>query len=284
MKTSSKIIPFFLLIGVIACAVLRFFQYVSIMDYQTGFFTKNGEGAGILIYILMAVIAVIYTVLLIIGNKKGEAAYRVSTDGMGSHATQVLGAAEIVSAFLVAWGVITAGDAPVFRIISAGGIALILLITGFIQLRNIVPPTITGHLKILSAALIFPLIAELYENDLVMIRRSDKLIVILCYVFIGAFLASSARAFSRLETTNSRMRELITAGMAFILCSTHTLPKLIAYAFGGASAAGMSAIDTVAAAGMILSGTFIGVLFFTEKKKEIVPVVYDEETDRKKEK
>lgn len=281
MEKSSKVVPVFLLLGVIACAVLRFFQYVSILDYETGFFTKNGETAGILIYVLMAVVAVVYTLLLIVGRKKGEAAYLVSSDGMGDHATQVLGAAEIVSAFVIAYGSFTTEGISAIRMICTGGIALILLICGFLLLKNIVPPTITGHLKILAAALVFPIIAEYYESDLIMIRRSDKLIVILAYVFIGAFFASAARAYSRIETPNSRLRELVTSGMTFIICSTHALPKLLAYAFGGTAVSGMASLDYVCTAGMLLSGVFIGTLFFTRKKKDIIPVVYDEEEEKK---
>lgn len=284
MKTSSKIVPVFLLVGVIACAVLRFFQYVSILDFETGYFTENGGSAGILIYILMCIVAVVYVALLIVGKKKGEAAYLVSSDGMGSHATQILGGGDILAAFVIAWGLLTSGGVSGLRLVCAGGIGIILLVTGFLLLKNIVPPPITGHIKVLAAALLFPVIAEHYESDLIMIRRSDKLIVMISYVFIGAFFASVARMFSRIETPNSRLRELVTSGFTFILCATHTLPKLLAYAFGGTAAAGMAPLDTICAAGMIVSGAFIGTLFFTEKKKDIIPVVYDEDEDKKKKK
>jgi|GEM_PF-1546068 len=280
MNKSSKVVPIFMLIGLITAAVLRFFQYVSVMDFNTGFFIEGSELAGVLIYILMAVIAVVYIVLLILGKKKGEAAYTVSSDGMGSHATQMLGASELLGAGLIASDLL--GQISTLRMFCEGGIAVILLVSGFLQLKNTVPPTITGHIKIAAAILLFPVLAEIYESDLIMVRRSDKLLVILSYIFICAFFASTARFYSRLETVNSRMRELITSGIVLIITAAHVLPKLLAFAFGGTATAGMSGIDMVAAAGALMSAAFIGTLFFTEKKKDIIPVVYDEDEDKKK--
>ncbi len=284
MNKFNKIAPIFLLVGVLLAAGLRFFQYVSIMDYDTGFFTRNGETAGLLIYILMAIVAVVYVILLFADKKGGAAAFTVSTDGMGSHATQVIGIAELISAFIIVWGLISPSDITTLRMICSGGIALILLVSGFLMLKNTVPPTVTGHIKLAAAAVTYFLIAELYESDLILMRRSDKLIVMLSYLLTGAFFASSARAFSRLETVHSRMRELITSGLTFIICAVHTVPKILAYAFGGSAVTGMSGIDAVTAAGMLLSGAFIGTIYFTAKTKDIIPVVYEEEEKEKKKK
>ena len=281
MNRSSKTVPIFLLVGVIAAAILRFFQYVSIIDYKTGFFVSGGEAAGALIYILLGILSAVLIVLLIIGKKRGEAAYTVASDGMGSHATQALGASELAAACLFGLHAINSGT--VLTTICAGAIAIFLVASGFIQLKNIVPPAITGHLKIVCAILLFPILAEFYESDLIMHRRSDKLIVIIGYIFIGAFFASISRFYSRLETPNSRMRELITSGMTFIITSAHTLPKMLAYAFGGTVVSGMSGIDLIITAAMLMSYTFICTLFFTTKSKDIIPVVYEDEEKKEEE-
>ena len=279
---SRLILPIFLLVGVIAASVLRFFQYVSLIDFSTGFFFEGSEFAGILIYILMGIVAAVSVVLLIIGKKNGGTPYTVASDGMGSHATQVLGLSEMLAAFVIALRFF--GDCTVLRAVCSGGIAVILLVSGLIQLRNIVPPAITGHIKIAAAALMFPIIAEYYENDLIMHQRSDKLIVMLAYIMLGAFFASVSRFYSRIETPNSRMRELITSVMTFIICSVHVLPKLLAYAFGGTAVKGMSEPDLIVSAGVLISGAFIATLFFTKKTKDIIPVLYEEEVSGKKEK
>ncbi len=308
---SRLILPIFLLVGVIAASVLRFFQYVSLIDFSTGFFFEGSEFAGILIYILMGIVAAVSVVLLIIGRKNGGTPYTVASDGMGSHATQVLGISELIAAILIFILFIGKADLSlsitfniglhfsnlvgVFStqisaglsvpgIISSGGIAVILFVSGLLQLKNIVPPAITGHIKIVAAALMFPIIAEYYENDLIMHQRSDKLIVMLAYIMLGAFFASVSRFYSRIETPNSRMRELITSVMTFIICSVHVLPKLLAYAFGGTAVKGMSEPDLIVSAGVLISGAFIATLFFTKKTKDIIPVLYEEEVSGKKEK
>ncbi|MCR4780566.1 MAG: hypothetical protein K5876_05660 [Ruminiclostridium sp.] len=279
---SKLIIPIFLLVGVLAACVLRFFQYMSLIDFNTGFFYDGAELAGILIYVLMGIVAVAAVILMFVGKTKGGSAYTVSPDGMGSHATQVLGISELLSAFIIVIRFFEGCSTA--RMICSGGIALILLVSGFLQLKNTVPPTITGHIKIIAAALMFPIIAEYYESDLIMHQRSDKLIIMLSYIMIGAFFASSARFYSRLETPNSRMRELISSVPTFILCSVHVLPKLLAYAFGGTAVKGMPEPDLIVSAGMIISGAFIATLFFTKKTKEIIPVMYDEEVEGKNKK
>lgn len=279
---SKLIFPIFLLVGVLAACALRFFQYMSVIDFSTGFFYDGAELAGILIYVLMGVIAAVSVVLLVMGSKKGGTPYTVASDGMGSHATQVLGLSEMLGALIIA--VKFFDGCTTLRAVCSGGIALILLVSGLIQLRNIVPPTVTGHIKIAAAALMFPIIAEYYEDDLIMHQRSDKLIVMLSYIMIGAFFASVSRFYSRLETPNSRMREFITSTMTFIVCAVHVVPKLLAYAFGGTAVKGMAEPDLIVSAGLLISGAFIATLFFTKKTKEIIPVMYDEEAEGKNKK
>lgn len=311
MKSKQGIIfPIFLLVGVIAASVLRYFQYMSLIDFSTGFFYDGAEFGGIFLYILMGVLAVAAVVLLIFGKKNNVSAHFVSSDGMGSHATQILGIFEMIGALLAAlrfygslmfamnrdngtdmstginalFGDQFERSSSVPVLICTAGITVILFVSSLMQFRNIVPPPIAGHIKIIAAGLMFPVIADYYSSDLIMHQRSDKLIVILSYIMIGAFLASTARFYSRLETPNSRMRELVTSAMTFILCTVHVLPKLLAYVFGGTVTERLSSIDLIVAAGMLMSGAFIGTLFFTERKKDIVPVIYEDDQLGKKQK
>ena len=53
-KTGKAFLIYTAAVTLIAAAV-RFFQYVSIMDYETGFFAGGTEAMGMLVYIIFAV-------------------------------------------------------------------------------------------------------------------------------------------------------------------------------------------------------------------------------------
>lgn len=278
--TSSKILPVFAVGAVLICSIIRFFQYVSIMDFETGFYNKGSEPAGNLIYIVLFLSWALFIVLCILGKKKGDAAYSVSSDGMGSHATQFLGVSMLVGAFLV---VMNAFGEEALTVKCATFVsAAALLAAGFVLLKNTIPPAYTGAMMVIYAVYVFLRTCNFFMSDLVILNHSDTLITLLAYVFFCAFLASTARFYARLETKHSRMREIITTGAAFIFSAVHVISKLLALAFGGKTVQGMSGINTDIAAAAIITGTFLFVLFFTKKSKDIEFLM--EEPDKKKEK
>ncbi len=283
MKTRSGIfIPIIAAAAAVILSVIRFFQYMSLMDFSTGYFLKGSEFGGVLIYICMCAFAAIFIAVSVILKKKGPSGYTVASDGMGSHATQFLGFSELIAAVLTMLPIFT-GKLETFRFIGTTIAALALLVSGFLLLRNIVPPAATGHLKLILTVYLFIRSAEVFNSDLIVLNHSDKLIELIASMASMAFMASLARFYARVETKRSRIREIIFAGITVIASGTHIIPKLLAYMFGGDVTAGMSGINTDVAACFIMSVVFLFVVFCTDNRKEIEFVdIYEEEKEKRK--
>ncbi len=280
MKTSSsKLLPIFAAGAVIICSIIRFFQYVSIIDFETGFYNRGAEPMGNLIYIVSLVCCAVLIVLAVFGKKKGDAAYTLSSDGTGEHATQFLGISMLIGAFLIVWNAF--GSEGTAQGVATFVAAAAFLGAGFVLLKNVVPPVYTGFFMTVGAIYTFLRTCKYFTGDLVILNHSDSLLTLMAYVFFTAFLASSARFYCRFETKHSRMREVTAAGAAFIFCGTHVLSKAFGYAFGGSTVKGMSGINTDIAAGMVISGVFLFVLFLTRKSKDIVYLSEDMEKSKK---
>lgn len=277
-KTSGKLFPIYIAAAVLAAAVLRFFQYVSLIDYQTGFFIKGSETAGALIYIAFGAAAVIAVVLGIVCRKKGDAAFFVSSDGMGERATQPLGISFLAAAVGLMFE-ITAGELSLADKCFTVTTALIIAGIGFVLLKKVVPPKFIGYVHILLAVIWFIRSATFFMSDLIILHHSDNLIILLCSVLTSAFFLSSARFYSRAETKNSRMREIITASFLALISDAYVISKAAALLFGGSAVKGMDGISAPVISSAVLSTAFVFVLFFTEKKKEIDYLT--EKTDKK---
>lgn len=271
MKTkSSKAVMIYLLIAVIIASVIRFFQYVTIMDFGTGFYKRGTEAMGALIYIILAVAAIGYIMLTIIRKKAGDAAFTLSSDGMGSHATQDLGVACMLSAVMM---VIKAVSSTGLDMIISCVAVVLLGAVGFLMMKNVVPPAATGHLLLVYAVYMFVVTATFFNSDLIILNHSDNLVLLITYVLFTLFLASLARFCSRLETKNSRIVQIILGGLTFISSGTHVIPKLLALLFGGDAVKGIEGVAPDAVAALFVSGAFISMIFLTTKKKDIVYLI-----------
>ena len=215
------------------------------------------------------------------GAKKGDAAYSLSSDGMGSNATRFLGIAEFVGGLMIASEILGGNNKPI-QIAAIIVSALCLLISGFILLGRIVPPAVTGHLMLVCSLAFFLRTASFFNSDLTVLNHAENLIVLLSYTAATFFFASSARFYSRLETKSSRMREILAAGIAFLPSATHTISDLLAMLFGSEGAKQFAVLNMDAAAAALISGTFLFVLFFTKKEKDIIPLADEEENSKKK--
>lgn len=275
MKTKSgKAILLFSCAAIIAAAAVRFFQYVTIMDFSTGFFKSGTEAMGLLIYILLAAAAIGFVVFAAVGKKRGNAAYFLSSDGMGESATQPLGVAFLIAALITLMSV--TGYVPLehsvagfFENAGAVIVAIVYAALGFIMLKNTVPPVYTGHIHIFLAAYWFLETAAFFNSDLIVLNHSENLILLFGYICMTVFTLSCARFYARLETKSSRMREIISAGFTFLLSGTAVLSKAAAILFGGEAVKGISSLSGNALCMLVLSGAFLFTLFYTEKKKDI---------------
>ena len=134
-KTSNKLIVIVAAVTAVMCGIIRFFQITGITDVTTGWFMDGAEFGGLMIYAALALSAVIFIVLAVIGKNKGDAAYTLSSDGMGNNATRFLGMAEFLGGLLIASQII--GDNKPMQIIAIAAASLSLLASGFIQLGRI---------------------------------------------------------------------------------------------------------------------------------------------------
>ena len=279
-QTTTKIMLMYLIAAAGVLSAVRFFQYMSLVEFSTGYFFEGAETGGLLIYILMAVFAAAFAAAAVIAKKKENTAFSVSSDGMGNNATRVLGFSEVIGGGLILIPVLEES----FTVQSIGMIvaAAAFIVSGFTLLGHIVPPVYTGHLKILCAVYMLLRTMNMFGSDLTIINHSDNLITLIAYVFATAFAASVARFYSRSETKNSRTREIVTAGLAFITASVHVIPKLLAYAFGGSVTAGMGGINCDIAATAVMTAAFLVIVFCTKKTKDIIPLAEEEDGGKKK--
>lgn len=286
MKTKTGML--FLIYSLAAIAVssvIRFFQYVSIIDFSTGFYIMGSETAGCLIYIILAAFGLGFAALTIIGHKKKWTATTVSSDGMGSKATLIPGVAYLIAAVVQFVGAMNLDNAGFFRVIGSYALAISFAALGLCLMKSTVPPAVTGFINLLPALYFFTMATTLFTTDLTVKNRSDSLILLLTLVVGTLFFAAVARFFARLETRHSRSRELITSGFAFILSGTHVLSKLLAYAFGGDAVSGIDSISFDALVLMVISGAFIITVCTAKQSKEIDYLLPDEkEKDEKTEK
>lgn len=268
------------LLGAVVCAVIRFFQYITILDFSTGFFTNGSELAGGTVYIAFALFGAAAVFLVILGKKRGWTATTVSSDGLGEKASLVQGVCWLAAAAVLCLGIF--GESG-FTVIYLALLAAVLAIIGLLLMKNTVPPQAAGILNLVPSLLLFIKLMLLFRDDMVIKNHSENLILLLGYICGVIFFSSVARFFARIESKGSRCRELITAALTLLFSLTHVLSKLLGMLFGGVLTEGMSGIDPTAAALTVVSlGWLITVCCFGQKKAlEILDL---DETEKKVEK
>lgn len=267
MKISGKAILIYLAVAAVASSVLRFFQYVSLFDFSTGFFIRGVEVLGLLIYIALLCFSVVFVALAVLGKKAGQPAFSASSDGMGEKATIPLGIAYLLGAVL---GLFTIFDAetPFLAILSAVS-TVVFAATGLVLLNNKIPPALIGHVQWLGAIAWFLKTSFFFGDDLIILNHSENLLLLFVYIMMTLYIASSARFLGRVETKASRMREIITAGLTFLASGVSFLGKGMAVLFGGEAVKGITPLNFDGAVALVISLGFLITVFTAEKNKEI---------------
>ena len=272
MKTgSNKLILTFTAASALICATVRFFQIMTLTDFENGFFFIGSELGGALGYVLLGVCSALLILLAVLGKKRGDTAYLVSSDGMGDNATRWLGISEMLGGLLTGFKVMQRSDT--FTTVCVVVIAAVFIISGAVLMGRIRPPKFTGHIKLIAALFLFFRAATVFNDDLLISCHAENLIVLFSLVLFSAFTAANARFYARVESKNTRVGEVALATVTFLFSVTHVVSDLLAMVFGGAEAANFVSLDLEIAAAAVISGTFLVVIFFTEKKKDIVPYV-----------
>lgn len=289
----KRLVLIIALVGAVVCSVVRYFQIVSLTDFETGFFLPGSELGGALIYVLLVAFSVLLTVMAFIGRKNGDDAYFLASDGMGSNATRFLGATELAAAVflgsrllniretsgaesmldsLLGAGESAGGDSVIMVIMNVIGAAA-LLVSGFVLVSRIIPPPFTGYLKIAVTIYMFFRTTGYFGTDLLMKKHAEHMIVMMSYLMFTLFLLIVGRFYSRVETKNSRLGEVAFAALTFLWSATHVFSDLLAMISSDSRIHGFVSLNTEACAALIMSAGFLGVIFFTERKKDIIPLV-----------
>ncbi len=263
--------------AIIIASAVRFFQYVSVIDYETGFFRNGAEPMGALIYIISAVAIAGLLGLTILGSYKKWTAFTVSSAGMDSKATIFLGASYLLAAVLKLYQLFVEESGGLFRTIAMVAAVGFFAAMGLLLMKSTVPPAISGYLNIFPSLIMFSQAVELFMGDLIIKNHSDNLILLFIYVSGTLLFTALTRFYARLETKRSRPREIFVAGLAFFFSGTHVISKLLALAFGGEAVSGMSAVSPDAAAVMLISAAFLFVICFTKQHSEIEYLVEKKE-------
>lgn len=265
--------------GAIVCSVIRFFQYVTILDFETGFFTRESGFAGTIIYAAFALFGAAVVFLAIFGFKRGWTAATAASDGLGSKATLIQGICWLAAAAIQCLGFIGSDSITLIGgIISAVSLAAV----GFLLLKNSVPPKAAGLLNLIPALCLFLHLTRFFSSDIIIKNHSESLILLLGYVCGVLFLASMARFFTGLETKYARLREIITACFTLVLTMTHVIARTLGMICGGESLSGMGGIDAAAASLAVLSlGWLVTVCCFTQRKSADFITDKAEDTEEK---
>lgn len=268
------------LLGAVVCAVIRFFQYITILDFSTGFFTNGSELAGGAVYIAFAVFGAAAVFFVLFGVKRGWTATTASSDGLGAKSSLIQGVCWLAAAVILCLGIF--GESG-FNIIYYALSAAVLAIIGLLLLKNTVPPQAAGTLNVIPAVLLFIKLVILFRDDMVIKNHSENLILLISYICGVLFLAASARFFARIEGKRTRARELISGVLTALFTLTHILAKLLGMLFGGALTEGMSGVDPTAAALAVVSlGWLITVCCF--KQEKALEILEIDETEKNVEK
>lgn len=251
--------------AVLAASVIRFFLYVSAIDFTTGFYTVEGSTAAGFFRVLLLSIAVLFFVICFVGERRRWTAFTVSSDGLGVRVTLFLGLLYLAAAAVTVFGIVRAEGISPLSVIDLIGFAA----TGLLLVKNTAAPPIAGGIHVALSLCLFFRALTLFNGDLVIRNHSDPMLRLLAYVFGALFFASAARCYARLEMKHSRFREIFLGGLTFLFSGAYTLGKLAAMLFGGNKVLGMEPLDPAAGALFLVSGGFLAALCFTSQRKEI---------------
>lgn len=263
--------------AVLAAAAVRFFLYVTAIDFTSGFYTAEGGTAAGFFRLLLLILALLFFVLCLIGERRWSA-FCVSSDGLGARVTLFLGGVYLAAAAVTVLGLIRAEGFSVSSAVETAGFAAV----GLLLMKNTAVPPVAGGIQIGLSLCLFFRALTLFNGDLVIRNHSDPMLRLLAYVFGSLFFAAAARCYARLEMKHSRLREVFLGGLTFLFSGTYTLGKLAALLFGGNRVLGMEPFDPAAASLFLISGGFLAALCFTDAHKTIVYLSSGEKKQAKK--
>lgn len=258
---NSKLALIFAVVTTLAAIVIRFFQYVSVIDYSTGFFTEGSGIAGYCVYLVFALTLALGITAAVIDKKRGSAAFEKSAATLSPSGTLLVGAAYIIGGIFFAFSAYNALSEGGFQLISMIILALSTFVIGFLLLSRKKIPAATGYLQLVPTIVLTCHAAVYFTSDLVIKRMSDELISMLADIIMVFLCLCFGRFLSNNEAKLTRRKTVAYAVTELALASSLTLGKLAAMLLGGDAAANMPALDCEYFGLLIISAAILAVLY-----------------------
>lgn len=220
----------------VVAVILRFFQYASVIDFETGFFTEGSGIAGNIIYILFALAFVLGIVGAAADCRRKSTAFTKSADMLSSSSTLLVGAAYVIGGIFFAVSAYTALPQLGFQLISMATLALALLVIGFLLLSSKKIPPVAGYLQLVPTITLTCHAAVYFTSDLVIKRMSDQLVGMLADIVMVLLCLAFGRYLTGNEARLTRGKLIVYAVVEIVLSASITLGKLLFMLFGGDTA------------------------------------------------
>ena len=227
----KKTITFLTACGVALLAVvLRVVQLSAAIDFETGFFYDSSSFVSIMLYVLLAVLAVGFIGTIILDKKKGVPAFTKKATDLSSQQTLFFGISVLLGALLTAFEVITGmKETDVLTFIGQLAVAITYLVIAFLILSSKQVKKTSGYLMAILAISYMLRAAGVFMSETVVTRLSDELLLLLTYVLAVFFFFCCGRFLSDNETKFTRAGLLFFSGALVVIASTVTIAKMIAF-------------------------------------------------------
>lgn len=262
--------------AVAAATIFRVFQLLFTVDYgEMGFYSAQ---AGFLptygFYLLLLILAAIFTAAVFIDSKKVNTAYKSDKNALTAKQTAALGIAFIIAACLN-----FRLDGLGMDFIAEVVLFIALAAIGFVILGNKKIKPLVGYLTLPVAVSYTLKSASLFMGDTIITRVSDELLLLLTYVSAVFFFLSLGRYFTDNESAGTRKKLMISASACACLSACTSLAGYIAFFINREYMSGRMEFHPVSEIGLlILAVTVVFALY--GKKSEFKET--DDETDNDK--
>lgn len=219
----------------ITSVILRIFQLLTAVDFVTGFFHDDSQTTGLLIYVLIAAAIALLLITSIYGKHHNEAAFIKINSQISKRQCSIIGVLLMLTGGTGLYEVFSLfGSGNALAIIGTTLVAASYIFIGFSLCGNGKIKKITGYVMLIHSVYYTISAANLFMNDLIIIRMSEHLILLLSYIAAALFFLAAGRFFSSNDSKTSRIR-LTTFGLsAALLQLISTVPRYFVLLFGPA--------------------------------------------------
>ncbi len=229
--------------GALICIGLRIYAHIGLIDHVTGFYYPEASFSGAMFYVITAAYAVCFLARAITEKLRKLPPYVRKYSQFTKRQCWVMGIFFLISGasmFYEIFNIIGKGNS-----LAAAGYAVAsaaYLFIGFQLLGSGQVKKSSGYTMLIISVYFTISAASLFMNNLVIIRVSEYLILLLSYVAAALFFLALGRFFSDNDSKNSRVKIIFFGFTSSLLMLTATVPRFAVIFFGPAEISG--AIET----------------------------------------